>query len=69
MPSGLKSKPGPLDPDLYLSAGLSADRFERRDEMLHKVTDRNYEKIIVGASVALLDFVSAWCSTCKHLGV
>jgi thioredoxin 1 len=35
--------------------------------VLQKVADKNYEKIIGGASVALLDFVSAWCSTCKHL--
>ena len=35
--------------------------------MLQKVTDKNYEKIIGGSSVALLDFASAWCSTCKHL--
>ena len=35
--------------------------------MLHKVTDKNYDEIIGGSSVALLDFTSAWCSTCKHL--
>jgi thioredoxin len=35
--------------------------------VLHRVTDKNYDEIIGGASVALLDFVSAWCSTCKHL--
>ena len=35
--------------------------------MLHRVTDKNYDEIIGGASVALLDFVSAWCSTCKQL--
>ena len=35
--------------------------------MLHKVTDKNYDEIIGGSSVTLLDFTSAWCSTCKHL--
>ena len=35
--------------------------------MLHKVTDKNYDDIIGGSKVAVLDFTSAWCSTCKHL--
>ncbi len=35
--------------------------------MLPKVTDKNYDEIIGGSSAALLDFTSAWCSTCKHL--
>ena len=35
--------------------------------MLHKVTDKNYDEIIGGSNVALLNFTSAWCSTCKRL--
>ena len=34
---------------------------------MQKVTDINFDKVIGGSSVALLDFTSAWCSTCKHL--
>jgi hypothetical protein len=43
MPSGLKSKPGPLDPDLYKSVGAASARLNssqaNRDEPWQRDTD------------------------------
>lgn len=43
------------------------DRIIRREGVLRKVTDKNYDEIIGGSDVAVLCFVSAWCATCKSL--